>query len=75
MALTTCQDGGRKSWKRGRKWQERVKEGACERKVLSSPDDILTVALHVPWAVSDPLGAEAGFLDHAPGPSQVPGAT
>lgn len=51
-----------------------MKEGGCKRTVLSSPDDILTVARHVPWAVSDPLGVGAGFGDHAPGPSQVPGA-
>lgn len=49
VAMTTCQEGGRKVGRgAGRKWQEGVRKGGCKRKVLSSLDDILTVAQHVP---------------------------
>lgn len=47
--MTTCQEGARKVGKGGgKKWQEGVRKGGCKRKVLSSLDDILTVAQHVP---------------------------
>lgn len=74
VAMTTCQESQGEVGKGGRKWQEGVRKGGCKRKVLSSPDDILTVARHVPWAVSNPLGTGDGFPDHSSGPSQVPGA-
>lgn len=50
VAMTTCQEGGGRKVGRGagRKWQEGVRKGGCKRKVLSSLDDILTVAQHVP---------------------------
>lgn len=81
MAMTTCQEEWKESWKAGGRQGEEVARGGRGRGAIraGSCHPWMTFSL-LPSVFHElcpprpqPLGRE-GFLDHASGPSQVPGA-